>query len=97
MLVDDAIIVMENIYRRVEDGEELREAVLNGSREVLWPVVAAVATTCAAFAPLLFLEGTSPSCKDAADVNDSGTLDLADPIYLIQFLLRGEPSSTLAG
>ena len=59
MLVDDAIIVMENIYRRIEEGEDVREAVLNGSREVLWPVVAAVATTCAAFAPLLFMEGTA--------------------------------------
>jgi HAE1 family hydrophobic/amphiphilic exporter-1 len=59
MLVDDAIIVLENIYRRVESGEPLREAVVNGSEEVLWPVVAAVATTCAAFFPLLLMSGTS--------------------------------------
>jgi multidrug efflux pump subunit AcrB len=58
MLVDDAIIVLENIYRRIEEGEELRDAVINGAEEVLWPVVAAVATTCAAFAPLLLVGGT---------------------------------------
>ena len=58
MLVDDAIIVLENIYRRVESGEALRDAVINGAEEVLWPVVCAVLTTCAAFAPLLLVGGT---------------------------------------
>jgi len=58
MLVDDAIIVLENIYRRVEAGEPIREAVLNGANEVMWPVICAVTTTCAAFAPLLLIEGT---------------------------------------
>ncbi len=58
MLVDDAIIVLENIYRRVEAGEPIREAVLNGANEVMWPVICAVTTTIAAFAPLLLVEGT---------------------------------------
>ncbi len=58
MLVDDAIIVLENIYRRIEEGEELRSAVVNGANEVLWPVVTAVLTTIAAFAPLLLIGGT---------------------------------------
>jgi HAE1 family hydrophobic/amphiphilic exporter-1 len=59
MLVDDAIIVLENIYRRIEEGEELRSAVINGANEVLWPVVTAVLTTIAAFAPLLLIGGTA--------------------------------------
>ncbi|MDJ0869701.1 MAG: efflux RND transporter permease subunit [Myxococcota bacterium] len=59
MLVDDAIIVLENIYARVERGEPLREAVVHGAEEVLWPVVAAVATTCAAFLPLLLVGGVA--------------------------------------
>ncbi len=59
MLVDDAIIVLENIYRRIEEGEPLREAVVKGAEEVLWPVVAAVSTTCAAFLPLLLIQGTA--------------------------------------
>ncbi len=58
MLVDDAIIVLENIYARIEEGEELRDAVIGGAEEVLLPVVAAVATTAAAFAPLLLVGGT---------------------------------------
>ena len=58
MLVDDAIIVLENIYRKIEEGVELKEAVVTGANEVLWPVVAAVLTTVAAFAPLLLVGGT---------------------------------------
>jgi HAE1 family hydrophobic/amphiphilic exporter-1 len=59
MLVDDAIIVLENIYRRIEEGEAVREAVIRGTEEVMWPVIAAVATSCAAFAPLLLISGTA--------------------------------------
>ncbi|MCP4006228.1 MAG: efflux RND transporter permease subunit [bacterium] len=59
MLVDDAIIVLENIYRRIETGQDLRDAVVEGTEEVMWPVIAAVATTAAAFAPLLLISGTS--------------------------------------
>jgi len=59
MLVDDAIIVLENIYRHIERGEGVREAVVKGANEVMWPVTAAVVTTVAAFAPLLLVEGTA--------------------------------------
>lgn len=59
MLVDDAIIVLENIYRKIEEGMELKQAVLVGSNEVLWPVATAVTTTIAAFAPLLLVGGTA--------------------------------------
>jgi HAE1 family hydrophobic/amphiphilic exporter-1 len=59
MLVDDAIIVLDNVYRRVEEGWPLRRAVVEGTEEVLWPVTAAIATTVAAFAPLLLVGGTA--------------------------------------
>lgn len=59
MLVDDAIIILENIYRHIEDGEPLREAVIRGAEEVMWPVTAAIATTVAAFLPMLLIQGTS--------------------------------------
>ncbi|MFP6629013.1 MAG: efflux RND transporter permease subunit [Myxococcota bacterium] len=59
MLVDDAIIVLENIYRKVEEGMPVRQAILAGTNEVMWPVVCAVMTTCAAFAPLLLVGGTA--------------------------------------
>jgi len=59
MLVDDAIIVIENIYRHIEEGESVVEAAINGTNEVMWPVIAAIATTMAAFIPMLLVTGTS--------------------------------------
>jgi len=59
MLVDDAIIVIENIYRHVEAGESLAEATVRGTEEVMWPVIAAICTTMAAFIPMLLVSGTS--------------------------------------
>ena len=57
MLVDDAIVVCENVYRYIEAGMPVREAALVGSQEVFWPVLSAIATTVAAFSPLLMMEG----------------------------------------
>jgi multidrug efflux pump subunit AcrB len=55
MLVDDGIIVVENVFRYRERGVPIREAVITGSEEVLAPVTVTILTTCAAFAPLLFM------------------------------------------
>jgi len=57
IIVDDAIVVIENIYRYVERGEPLVKATVEGSREVLAPVISSVTTTMAAFFPLLFVVG----------------------------------------
>ena len=59
MLVDGAIIILENVYSYVENGVPVREAVVQGTEEVMWPVTAAVATTIAAFIPMLTVSGTS--------------------------------------
>ncbi|MDZ4727109.1 MAG: efflux RND transporter permease subunit [Leptospira sp.] len=57
ILVDDAIIICENVYRHLEMGEEPFEAALRGTSEVLAPVMATVTTTIAAFGPMLFMTG----------------------------------------
>lgn len=57
MIVDDAIIVCENVYRYIESGMPVREAALIGAQEVFWPVTAAIATTFAAFLPMLLMTG----------------------------------------
>ncbi|TVP42098.1 MAG: efflux RND transporter permease subunit, partial [Gemmatimonadales bacterium] len=54
MLVDNAIVVVENIHRFVEEGWSPPMAARKATGEVAMPVVAATATTLAAFAPLLF-------------------------------------------
>ncbi len=55
MLVDDGIVVCENIYRYIEQGMPIKDAVIRGSSEVVVPVVGSISTTWAAFAPLLFM------------------------------------------
>ncbi|MCM8812475.1 MAG: efflux RND transporter permease subunit [Candidatus Omnitrophica bacterium] len=57
MVVDDAIIVCENVYRYVEAGMPVREAVLQGTAEVIAPVTATIVTTIVAFSPLMFMRG----------------------------------------
>lgn len=57
MLVDNAIVIVENIYRHVEEGQPLLEASIIGTKEVAGAVAASTATTVAAFFPLLFWTG----------------------------------------
>lgn len=57
MLVDEAIVVAENIYRHLEEGMERREAVIVGSLEMFPAVLTATLTTVFAFLPMLLLSG----------------------------------------
>ncbi len=57
MLVDNAIVIVENIYRFREEGYGKKEAAKLATAEVAVPVIAATATTLAAFAPLVFWPG----------------------------------------
>ena len=54
MLVDNAIVVTENIYRFVQRGYSIKEAARQGVGEVAVPIITSTATTLAAFFPLLF-------------------------------------------
>ncbi len=57
MIVDDAIIVIENVQRYLEKGYSVKEATLKGTKEIMWPVISAVSTTISAFLPLLIMKG----------------------------------------
>jgi len=57
LIVDDAIIICENACRHIEEGRSPVEAAVIGTKEVTWPVIAAVTTTMAAFLPLLLMVG----------------------------------------
>ena len=59
IVVDDAIVVVENIYRHLQEGEPIKEAVINGAAEVAAPVIAATSTTIAAFLPMLLMTGST--------------------------------------
>ena len=57
MLVDEAIVVAENIYRHLEEGMERREAAIVGAQEMFPAVLTATLTTIFAFLPMLILTG----------------------------------------
>jgi len=57
MLVDNAIVIVENIYRHVQLGYSRFEAAKLGAREVAWPVTTSTLTTVGAFLPLMFWPG----------------------------------------
>ena len=59
IVVDDAIVVGENIFRRRNEGMGLLDAAIEGAKEVATPVFFAIATTIATFGPLLFVPGFS--------------------------------------
>ncbi|EAQ32208.1 efflux RND transporter permease subunit [Idiomarina baltica] len=57
LVVDDSIVVLENIYRRVEEGEPPLLAAYRGAREVGFAVIATTLVLISVFVPLAFLEG----------------------------------------
>jgi multidrug efflux pump subunit AcrB len=57
LIVDDAIIVTENVYRHIENGMDPARAAEVGAREVLWPVVVCILTTISAFLPMFAIGG----------------------------------------
>ncbi len=58
VVVDDAILVLENIYRRMELGKKRREAAINGAREISFAAGAATLSIVAIFLPVAFMKGS---------------------------------------
>ena len=59
LVVDDAIVVMENIYTKIEQGMSPREAGFKGSEEIFFAVIATTVALVAVFFPIVFLQGTT--------------------------------------
>ncbi len=57
LVVDDAIVMLENIYRHIEEGMPKMQAALQGSREIGFAVVAMTLTLAAVYAPVAFMTG----------------------------------------
>src|SRR5947207_15072256 len=56
-VVDDSVVMLENIWRRIELGEDVKEASLKGSREIGFTIVSMTMSLVAVFIPVLFLGG----------------------------------------
>jgi len=57
MMIDNSIIVIDNITQKLREGHPLGEACIQGTNEVITPLISSVLTTCSVFLPLLFLSG----------------------------------------
>ncbi|MCF5054139.1 multidrug efflux RND transporter permease subunit [Pseudomonas syringae] len=96
LVVDDAIVVVENIHRHIEDGKQPLDAALEGAREIALPVVSMTITLAAVYAPIGFLEGlTGALFKEfaltlAGAVIISGIVALTLSPMMCALLLRHE-------
>ena len=59
LVVDDAIVMLENIYRHIEEGMSPKEAAFKGSREIAFAVIGMTLTLAAVYAPIGFITGTT--------------------------------------
>ena len=57
LVVDDAIVVLENIYQKIEKGMSPREAAFKGSEEIFFAIVSTTVTLVSVFLPIMFLQG----------------------------------------
>ncbi|XWO14405.1 Multidrug resistance protein MdtC [Candidatus Hepatincola sp. Pdp] len=57
IVVDDAIIILENIYRKMEEGEDPTTAAINGSNQIVFAVLAATLSLVCIFGPVMFMGG----------------------------------------
>ena len=100
MVVDDAIVVLENIYRNIEKGLTPQEATIVGAREICHPVIVMTLTLTAVFAPIGFIDGiTGVLFREfaftlAASVVLSGVVALTLSPFLCQKLLEVEVHKT---
>ncbi|TFF41239.1 multidrug efflux RND transporter permease subunit, partial [Pseudomonas sp. RIT623] len=96
LVVDDAIVVVENIHRHIEEGKTPRQAALEGAREIAVPVVSMTITLAAVYAPIGFLTGlTGALFKEfaltlAGAVVISGVVALTLSPMMCALLLRHE-------
>ncbi len=97
LVVDDAIVMLENIYRHIEEGMPPYEAALKGSQEIGFAVLAMTLTLAAVFAPLAFAEGntgklfTEFALTVAGAVLVSGFVALTLTPMMASRILRHEP------
>jgi multidrug efflux pump len=104
LVVDDAIVVLENIVRRIEAGEPAALAAINGSREIGFAVIATTLVLMAVFIPVSFMTGDTGrlfgefGVTVAAAVGFSAFVALSlTPMMASKLFANGMPRSRMAG
>lgn len=99
LVVDDAIVVVENIHRHIEEGKSPFDAAIQGAREIATPVIAMTITLAAVYAPIGFMTGlTGALFKEfaftlASAVIISGVIALTLSPMMCSKLLKSETST----
>lgn len=102
LVVDDAIVVLENVYHRIEKGEPPLVAAVQGTRQVAFAVISTTIVVCAVFVPVMFLAGqTGLLFRELAGtmiaaVAFSGFVALSLAPMLCSKLLRNQERGRLA-
>ncbi|MBD0416004.1 efflux RND transporter permease subunit [Oryzicola mucosus] len=99
LVVDDAIVVVENIHRHIEEGLSPMQAAFKGMREIFGPIVAMTITLAAVFAPLAFTGGLTGSLFREFALTLAGAVVLSGfiaititPMMSARLLKSGNPS-----
>jgi len=77
VVIDDAIVVLENIERRREGGESAREAASRGTRQIAFAATAATVSVAAVFLPVVFVEGTVGSFLGEFGLTVAGSVGIS--------------------
>lgn len=102
LVVDDAIVVLENVYHRIEQGEPPLVAAVKGTRQVAFAVISTTIVVCAVFVPVMFLAGQTGllfrelAAAMIAAVAFSGFIALSLAPMLCSKLLRHEERGRFA-
>jgi multidrug efflux pump len=82
LVVDDAIIMVENVHRHIESGESRYDAAINGAREMAMPIIAMTTTLVAVYAPIGFMGGLVGSLFTEFAFTLAGTVIISGIIAL---------------
>lgn len=100
VVVDDAIIMLENIHRHIEEGKSRTEAAIQGARELAWPIITMSTTLVAVFLPIGFVGGLTGvlfvefAFTLAASVILSGVVALTLSPVMCAFILKPNNKET---
>ncbi len=82
LVIDDSIVMLENIYKKVEGGENEKEAAIKGSREVFFAIVSTSIVLISIFIPVVFLKGDTAKLFEELAVTIIGAIFFSTIISL---------------
>ena len=89
LVVDDAIVMAENIYVRIEQGMEPKEAGIDGAKEIFFAVVSTTVTLVSVFLPIVFMEGMTGRLFKEFSIVIAGSVAISSFVFRNDIFLCG--------